>query len=697
MIEFFFHMADNGRTKWCRVVAMWALTLLCGVPSFAQTNPGRSRTTQPRVIRRLPPISQPDRSNRAQLPEVNAQPASTPAASTPVNAQSPVWWQRPVQQKLRGNVPSVALSLERLLVAALRHSPRVQAISDESIIRSQSIIEADAEFDVTAFMESKLDRASDPIGNSLTVGGNGTRFRQEDWDFSAGLRKKNRLGGAFEASQEIGTLNNNSQFLVPGRQGNSRLTLSLNQPLLNGAGQQYNESLIVLAQLDKQAAWSRVSQELQEHLTAVVDAYWELYAQRASLVQKQQHHARAVKILVQLEARRGLDSLQSQILRARAAVATRRAALIRAETMVRNAESRIRALVASPEMLADRRSELLPLDVPMTIVDKVDQRETLVTALENRPEIDEAMRLVSAAGVRLEMSKNELLPVLDAVVEMYVSGLEGDYGIGQSLGDQFSVGEPGYTAGLVFELPIQNRAARARHRRRILELRQLRSQFQDTIQTISSEVEIATREVETSYREMQARDAAVQAAEADVSYLHERWQVIPGEDRAASFILEDLLDAQDRLADEEFRFADSQRAYMVSLTSLRRTTGVLLQHENVFPTELNEDGVPRLTFEKATAAGSHTFHGPVIMNRPHANQTIPQQTYPNQLSPNQPFQQRQSPDEQLPVEQLPKALLPAEQLPTELEFNEPTSAGQYSGRLGAVTRLPSATPASASP
>jgi len=514
---------------------------------------------------------------------------------------------------MRDGVASIPVHLEGLLLAALRHSPHVQAISNEPMIRRQVIGEADAEFDVTAFLETKFDRASDPIGNSLTVGGTGTRFRQQDWDFTAGIRKKTRLGGQFEASQEIGTLTNNSQFLIPARQGNARLTLSLRQPLLNGAGVRYNEGLTVLAQLDESVAWSRISQKLQQHLTSIVDAYWELYTQRASLVQKQKHHGRALEILSQFEGRQRLDSTRSQILRAKAAVATRRVALIRAESLVRNAESRIRALVAAPEMLADRNVELLPLDVPSVVIENIDPKKTLVTALENRPEIDEAVQLVHAAGIRLDMSKNELLPVLDAVVEMYVSGLESNYSIRRSLGDQFSEGEPGYTAGLVFELPFYNRAAISRHQRRTLELRKLQSQFQETIQTISSEVEIATREVDTSYREMHARYAALEAAREDVGS-YDRWHLIPGEDRAVSIVLEDLLDAQDRLSDEEFRFADAQRAYMVSLTVLRQTTGTLLQHENVFPIELDENGVPRVIFEKATNDQNEFIPRPVFID-----------------------------------------------------------------------------------
>ena len=59
--------------------------------------------------------------------------------------------------------------------------------------------------------------------------------------------------------------------------------------------------------------------------------------------------------------------------------------------------------------------------------------------LRDRPEIDAASREIRAASVRLNMSKNELLPALDLVLESYVSGIDADYDISQAWTDQFSV------------------------------------------------------------------------------------------------------------------------------------------------------------------------------------------------------------------------------------------------------------------
>jgi outer membrane protein TolC len=418
------------------------------------------------------------------------------------------------------------------------------------------------------------------VGSTLTTGGP-DRLIDQDWRYTGGLRRKVTTGGKFEISQRIGLEDSNSQFFLPTNQANSRLALSFTQPLLNGGGRAYNTSLILLAQIDTDAAQDEFSRQLQDHLLLVSRTYWELYFNRAVLLQKGKLYSQAVRILDELESRRGVDSLQSQIVRARAAVATRQAEIARSETTIRNTESKLRALVNDPELLANGHVELLPAETPNSQLIEVNLGDSLATAMRHRPEIDQATQNVRAATVRLGISKSELQPVLDFVAEAYASGLEGDFALAKSYGDQFSTGRPSYSVGLIFEIPLCNRQARARYQRRQLELQQLGHELQNVIETTKAEVEIAVRQVETSFREMQAKSRAVAATTEEVRYLQERWRLLPGEDQAASFLLEDVLDAQERLTDAEFNFVAAQIDYTLSVSELKRAMGTLLEAEKV--------------------------------------------------------------------------------------------------------------------
>jgi len=513
------------------------------------------------------------------------------------------WWQAGVLRPIRESPQHITIDVNSLIIDTLRYSAQVRTISDNAIIAETSITRAAAEFDVRGFMETKLVRTSVPTGSTLEAGVDVARLREEDWFYRAGFRKKNTFGGRFEFAQKIGSKESNSEFFLPAQQGNSRLTLSYNQPLLNGAGEAYNSSLILLADVDTRVAANRTAVELQDQLLEVTQSMWELYVQRSLLLQKRRHLERATLIHNRLVKRRHVDSLGSQIARAGAAVAMRRTELIRAGTSIRNAEAFLRALVNSPAMLSDRRRELVPIQTPLSYFVPVDLEDALLTAIQNRPDIDAAAQEIEAARIRLDMARSELLPVLDAVLETYVSGLRGEFNIGRSFIDQFSMGEPSFTAGFVFEAPIHGRTARANHLRRQVELRQLSNKFQVAIQTLNADVEVAVREVETTFREMQSKYQSMVAAESDARYLQRRWESLPGDDRAASFMLEDLLDSQDRLAGSEFEFTQSQADYTISLTLLNRATGTLLKHERIELIRASDDcGVPMILFEKTGAA-----------------------------------------------------------------------------------------------
>lgn len=522
-------------------------------------------------------------------------------------ATSVAWWEQAIHQRLRNSSPAVEVSLETLIIGALRHSSQVRVFSDLPLIRETAIVEADAAFDWHTFMDTKWSDSSVPVGSTLTTGGP-NRYRDNNWSYDAGVRMTNTVGGRFEASQQIGFENTNSLFFQPNNQGRARLTLGYTQPLLRGAGEVYNTSMNVLASIDADIARDEFLRQLQSHLLDITRAYWALYLERGTLLQKQRLAARADALLVELQARSQVDSVSSQIVRTQAAATERRAALLRAETAVRNAEDRIVALVNDPS-LSVNRLELVPQDQPTCDAIFVDAQQAVAMALHNRPEVGQAVKQIKAATVRQEISRNELLPTLNAVLETYLSGLRGQSDIGAALGDQFSVGEPSYSAGLLFEVPIGNRAAKARYARRALELRQLQSQFSTTVSTLGLETKVAVREVETSFREVQAKLAAVNGAHAQVNYLEQRWQHLPGENiSSAGLYLEDLLSAQERLTAAESGYLEAQTTYSLSLMNLKRAMGTLLQEEQVNMGLACVDGLPMMTVGKAQSGQ----FGPVV-------------------------------------------------------------------------------------
>lgn len=495
-----------------------------------------------------------------------------------VNEVSTVWWENPIRDTVLNPATTIPISLESLITSALEHSAQIQVYKELPLIRETAIMEADASFDWTSFVESRWNDINEPVGNLLTT--NEDRFSDHNLNTSVGARRKNTLGGQFEVSQRFGQQNTNSQFFIPHNQATTRLTLGYTQPLLRGAGKVYNTSLTVLAAIEKGVADEELSNQLQNHLLEVARAYWGLYLERGNLLQRRRLYERAQAIYDALSQRAHIDALKSQIVRARSAVTSRRADILRAEMAVKNSESRIRALVNDPSLGTFDSVELLPQDRPFDQYMEIDIPSSVEQAIQNRPEINQAMQQVKASGVRFNMSKNELLPTLNLILETYTAGLRGNSNINNAFTDQFG-GEPSYSVGLQYEFPLWNRAAQARYQRRRLELRQMEAQFRTTLETLKLEVEVASREVSTTYREVDANFRAMDAARAEVEYLQDRWQLLPGDDRSASLLLEDLLDAQERLTAAEYQFLDTQLSYSLAQMSYKKAIGSLLVTENI--------------------------------------------------------------------------------------------------------------------
>ena len=70
---------------------------------------------------------------------------------------------------------------------------------------------------------------------------------------------------------------------------------------------------------------------------------------------------------------------------------------------------------------------------------------------------------------------------------------------------------------------------------------------------------------------------SVTAAGVEVEYMEERWRLLAGEERAASLVLEDLLNAHVRLTLEEYGFLKAGLTYNLAQMSYKRAVGTLLQ------------------------------------------------------------------------------------------------------------------------
>jgi outer membrane protein TolC len=558
---------------------------------------------------RLPPTSEPvvqqsvDPSTPgpvAQLPEVHAAQSATPEALPRSEHGTSGWWEEGVGKSLRPADRPWSLDLDTLLMIALQHSEHVLAISLEPQIRETEIARQIAQFDSAAFLESKWNDLNDPVGNTLTTGGP-SRYLDHDWQNRGGVRRKNWMGGAVEFAQEMGLRNTNSLFFLPANQANTRLVLGYSQPLMRGRGQLYNESVVVLAQIDTDVARRDLERLLQDHFYDIAERYWRLWLERARLMQQRDAAAMTANLLRELENRREVDVLQSHILRAQGALAVRQAAMQRADLAVRNQETRLWALTGAPELHAKSGSELIPEALPSMELITPNREGSIQEALVQRPEVTATLQRIRAAQTRTDVAVHELMPNLNLALQAYSHGLDGGFNVGQAWVNQFASGAPGYTAGVFFEAPLGNAAAQARLRRRQLEARQLTLEFEATLKSVSADVDNVLRDIEAARATAIGQHRAMVAARAELDYILSRWRTLPGEDRATSLMLDEALDALDRLVNAEGSLAQAQVDYALTLIQYKRATGQLFQIQTARPESNDEILVSRAPANKPLA------------------------------------------------------------------------------------------------
>ena len=487
------------------------------------------------------------------------------------------------------------INLKGLYKKALQYSNQIKVFSDIPIIRGTGIMEAEGAFDPIVFAEGGYDRTHRAVGNILEVGNNQQRLKENLLYIEFGVRKKFAPGTEIEIKQRLEKLRSNSIFLDPNPQSVATLNIAIIQPLLRKAGFEYNDSPRLLAELDTEIAKNEFHRQMESHLLAITRAYWALYTARVELTLRNKMYNNVENIYREMKQRGDIDALQSEIYYCEAQLAAYKARMIRVRKEVRNSEERLFSLINAPEFKEVDIKNFVPHDMPITAWNDIRKDEAIKRALYYRPEMEQTYLQIRAATVRLNMAKNELLPMLNGIVEFSLSGIRADNDISGAISDEFDEGNVGALVGFEFEFPVPNRTARARHQRRDIEKRQLLEQFKTTAEGILFEVGVSVREVRTAYQAFVAQKRLYNALDKEVESLSKRRvvdTVLQG--GKTSGFLQLLLQTQSRLLDAQLKVVKSVVDYNLALTNLKKSQGVFLTFEDV-QLELTEDkdGIPK--------------------------------------------------------------------------------------------------------
>lgn len=469
----------------------------------------------------------------------------------------------------------VYVSLDQLVTASLSNSKRIQIANLDGFIEQERVTQTDARFDWTLFAESLFTETNQKTGSDLDAGNGIANLRQHELSSDVGLRRTNRRGGRFEASQNLRLLESNSQFLNPQDQGLSLLTVRYTQPLRKEGGYLVNEGQVILAQFTADATKADSQAEIATLIEEVVNAYWEVYQLRSRYVVQRKLVGILQGLLGELSKRSKIDGRKSLIGQAESEVANQIATL--GSTRAQLIQAQLRLVRAVGDRQLGQFHELIPVTHAPPVTIEPDSNATLSLALQLRPEMRAAAKRVQGSELFNQISAQQLLPKLALVLESSVNGINGDFDLGRSLGDQFSEGAPTYAVGFNYELPIGNRFAASRAREAQLRFARELANLEDTVDQVTLDVKSAINNLQNANYQFQVREDAIRKAQVVIDALLKRRNIFPEEfDQISQLYVREILDAQQRVTTAELGLIDLTFDYSKSIIQLRKATGDLV-------------------------------------------------------------------------------------------------------------------------
>ncbi|MBX3317436.1 MAG: TolC family protein [Phycisphaeraceae bacterium] len=474
---------------------------------------------------------------------------------------------------------TVTISLEHAIRSAVERNLQVQFARLAPAVSGAQLVTAEAAFDWTFFSNLEYTNVDEPRSRQSTSGiltGVSSDQRQAV-SSTTGLRKPLETGGSFQVQQELIYTDNSTPGLrvSPDPASQLAVTVQLDQPLLRNFGSDVALAQVRLSRNAERESVARLKRDLISTVTDTERAYWQVVQAKRDLEILRRLLERGVEVRDQLAQRRTLDATPAQIADATARVERRRADLLRAQTALRRASDRLKLLINDPDLPVGGEVILLPADAALDAPVAYSLADSITTALEKRPEIQQAILSIDDTSIRQRVAEQNRLPQLDMRLQTRFLALEDNAGEAYENLDGSFVD---YLVGLFFEQQIGNRAPEAELRRRRIERMQATISYQNTVQQIVLEVKNSLDNMTTSYKLIeQTRTSRYAATEVLRALLVEK-ETIRG------YTVERLdleLNRQESLANAEREEVAALIDYNVSLAELAAATGMALERNRI--------------------------------------------------------------------------------------------------------------------
>lgn len=382
-------------------------------------------------------------------------------------------------------------------------------------------------------------------------------------------------------------------FLAPAY--SSRLGLELRQPLLRDRAIDPARLDIRVAAADRERAQASLAIEVRDTVADVEQAYWALVAARRDVDVQREAVELATEQLEETRIRiESGDAPETELAQPRAELERRRGDLLQAQESVARAENALKLLVLGDDDGDLWADTFVPADSIDVEVAPIDLAAALDRALASRAELAAAEAVVERRRIESAFAGDRVRPALDLVVSYDRFGLAGDLNptggeipglpgevptqLEGDFGDAWSDIADGdfddTRIGLVFEVPIGNRTARANAAIAEYTQAQAEAELSRARKGVRAEVLDAAATLETASGRIEAARAAREAAEVQLAAEEERFAV----GLSTNFL---VLTRQNDLANARLEETRALADYRAARIEMARATGALLAERGI--------------------------------------------------------------------------------------------------------------------
>jgi outer membrane protein len=482
---------------------------------------------------------------------------------------------------------AVKFALDRNLdISVQRLNPQINDIgyaSIRSIYRPSltSTLAAQSNTNPSTTTISGSTRAGDPVATTLDM-------------YNAGVAQSVPWGGgnfAVQWNNNRSTTTNLTSFYNP--TFNSNWSGSYVQPLLRNFRIDSTRQQLQVTKLNRDISDVQLRATVTNTLSNVRNAYWDYVFATEAVEVAQQSLDLATKLVQDNQTRVEVGTMAPiDVVQAQSEQATRRQALVTAQSAKRTTELALKRLIVDGTQDANWNAEIDATDRPQFQPVKIDLESAVRRALSLRTDLEIAKKNIEANDVTLRFLRDQTKPQADLVATYGYVGLGGRQlitegqgvnrtvtgslpgGYVDALQSLFNANFPRWTVTMNFSYPLglsQQEASVARAR---VQLNQVQAQVKQVELQVATDVTNAAIQAQNAAEAVQAAQAARELAEKKLEAEQSKFEVGMSTNYFVVQAQRDLSDARN----SELRTVLNYRKSLVELERLQETT---LQNLNV--------------------------------------------------------------------------------------------------------------------